>query len=455
MHNYWTQYRKTLLLALPIIIAQVGQMLVAWADNMMVGQLGKAPLAAASFANGLFVVAMVFAMGYTLGLTPLVSGARGRKNSRDVARWFKNGLLQHAGVALVAVALLMVLRVFMPYMGQPENVVALSGTYYMWLVASLFPLLMAFSFKQFFEGLSFTLPTMISSLISVAVNILFNWMFIHGNWGAPALGLEGAGVGTFLARIVFVICMVVICLRTPRIREALKYWYVVRIDAGIQRKLFRLSLPMAAQTTTEVLAFSGGTLMVGWINETQLAAHQIILTLVSTSYMVVSGLATATTIQVSSLAGENRLSEVRRLVWSNLHITLVMMTLFGSVFLAFQYELPDLFIKDGETEVIRVAAGLLLVAAIFQISDGVQVIFVSALRGLEDVRIPTLITTVSYLGVILVSGYIFAFPLGFETQGVWLGFLFGLTVASALLLWRFSKLSRRWEQPRPKLAVSS
>ncbi len=438
-HKHIPHYQSNLRLAIPVMLAQAGQMVVVLADNLMVGRLGAVPLAAASFANTIFIVGMVFGIGMVNGLTPLVGKAYGGNNKNDAAMWFKQSLYSFQVAGLFLSLVLWAISYFMPYMGQPQEVVTLAIPYYRILVFSMIPFILFFTFKQFAEGLGNTRIAMVITIAANALNIFLNYLWIFGKMGFPALGLLGAGYATLAARTLMPPVFIWAYLR---FRFFKPYHHLSNSEFSFRRswQLMKLGLPIGGQHLIEVLSFSLGSIMMGWLGANMLAAHQIVLSLASFTFMISSGLAATTTVKVSHFVGQNKPKALRVSTFASLHLVLLFMLGNGILFVVFRHLIPSIFIKNAE--VINIAAGLMIIAGAFQIFDGLQVVMLGALRGLQDVKRPFMMLMAAYFLLALPSGWFLAFYMKIGPMGIWGGYLIGLFSISSFLLFRFRWLTR-------------
>jgi multidrug resistance protein, MATE family len=432
--DYLPVYKKNLTLAVPVIFSQIGQVTVNLVDTMMVGHVGTTELAAASFAINVFHVGMLFGLGITLGLTPLVGHSFNRQNPGRVGSWLKNGVFVHFITSVLLCMIMSSVVFFMNRMGQREEVVKAAIPYYLIHVVSLIPMLLFFSFKQFFEGVGNTKIAMVITIIANLVNIGLNYILIYGKLGFPALGLNGAGTASLIARLIMPAIFFLIILKRPSLRIYFDSAQRAHLEIQKIKQMISIGLSIGMQMVIEVLAFSFGAIMLGWISKESLAGHQVAIGMVSMTYMISFGLASGTTIRVSHAFGDHDWIELKHTVFASLHIVIAFMSLMGILFVLLRNQLPLLFTSDPE--VIKVAAGLLIVGAFFQIFDGMQVVLLGALRGMADVRIPMFIAFFSYIIVSLPISYLLAFVFHFGYSGVWIGFVFGLTTAAFLFGFR-------------------
>ena len=441
--QYFPFYRRNLLLAYPVILSLLGQVSVALVDNAMVGRVGTVELAAASFANNVFMIGMIFGMGITFGLTPLTGQTFGKGDLRKATQWLKNGILTFQSAAFVLTLVMLGIYFLLPYMGQTEEVLDAARPYYLWLCASMIPFILFFTFKQFFEGIGNTRLAMTITLTANFVNILFNYLFIYGKFGFPELGLTGAGIGTFISRIVMPVMFLATIFRKSRYRRYLILAHHQEIRWIDIRKILKIGIPIALQLIVEMSAFSVGAIMMGWLGEVPLAAHQVAIGLASATYMISLGISSASTIRVSHQMGTRDFPAMRTAAYAAAHLALLFMSLMGLLFILFRHHLPLIFTSDRQ--VIELAANLLVVAAFFQVFDGLQVVMLGNLRGMADVKIPMVIAFLAYLGIGLPASWAFAFPLGAGAEGIWYGFLLGLGIAGILFFFRFRANLHRYK----------
>ena len=442
LKQYIPFYKRNLSIAIPIMLSQAGQVSVQLIDTIMVGHIGTTELAAAAFASSVFTIGFVFGMGFTFGITPLVGSAFGEDNVNKLRALLKNSLILNLFMSFIIAGVLYSVSFFMKYMGQPSDVLEQAIPYYRLLVYSMIPFLLFFTLKQYLEGLANTKIAMYITLFANLVNIIFNYLFIFGKFGFPEMGLNGAGIATLISRIIMPILIFTWFINHKNCSKFFKGINFKIIDFAAILKLFKYSLPIGLQIIIEVIAFSFGGIMMGWMGKIPLAAHQVALGLASFTFMIATGIGSATTIRVSFQLGAKQFKEMRLATFASLHIILAYMFLTAIIFFSLRNYLPLLFSKDPE--LIALASNLLLFAAIFQIVDGVQLVSISALRGLSDVKYPLYASAIIYGIISLGTSYIFAFTLNFGPQGIWIGFVTGLLLASILFIKRFNKLSKAY-----------
>lgn len=433
--DYLPFYKRNLHLALPLVLSQIGQVLVALVDNMMVGHVGTTELAASAFANNVFVIGMFFGMGITYGITPLVGKAFGENKIDLVINWLKNGILTHLIAAVFLSFLMFAIYFLLPFMGQTEDVLNASKPYYLLLCTSYIPFMLFFSVKQFFEGIGNTKIAMQITLSANVVNVILNYLLIFGKFGFPELGLVGAGIGTFVSRIVMPLMFIVYILKLPHYRKYFSHARNVVFQKARFVSVLRIGIPIGFQIIVEVITFSIGAVMMGWLGEIPLAAHQVAIGLAGFTYMISLGISQATTIRISHQMGENDYVSLRKAALASTHLVLFFMSIMALIFISAKSYLPLLFTSDND--VVIIASKLLIVAAIFQVFDGLQVIMLGTLRGMADVKVPMLLAFVSYLLIGLPTSYILAFLLNAGPQGIWFGYLVGLGSAGIFFYFRF------------------
>jgi MATE family multidrug resistance protein len=434
MSPYRTHLKETIKLAIPVAIGQLGHIMLGVTDSIMVGRVGAVPLAASSLVNSVMYLIVVFGLGMTLAITPLVSIARGKGQKDQCGVILRQSFLLNMVVTLVLLGGLLLLADQIKYLNQ-EEAVAVQATSYAKIIAfSIIPFMIFQVYRQFIEGLAFTKPAMYVTLAANLVNVLGNWVFIFGNLGMPAYGLDGAGYSTLITRSFMAAILMIYVSTAKRYKKYDPSFRFRNINWPVIRKLARVGVPTGFQYFFEIGAFSFSAIMIGWLGSVQLAAHQIALSMAAVSFMVALGISAAGTIRVGYAYGRRNINDVRRTGFLTTVFTSSVMACFGVIFILFRDQLPFIFTNDPA--VVQIAVPLLIVAALFQISDGAQAAGLGILRGITDVRLPMIITFVAYWVIALPIGYFLGFVLEMEVVGVWVGLLAGLTAAAAMLnLW--------------------
>lgn len=429
------EIRPTLALALPIMAGMVGQMLMGLADTIMVGRVGVVPLAASSFVNAVAHLSLVFGIGLLSSISVLTSQAFGARRPEEAGEVLRHGLVMSAGMGLLAVISMVALYPFLDRLGQPPEVVAAARPFLLLFGASMLPGLVAHGCKQFSDALKHPwVPTFIM-LGCVLLNVLLNWILIYGNWGAPALGLAGAGWATLIARVVMMVVVLTYVLRAPALRAFHPVRWRVALSWQRFRQLLVLGWPVGMQHFFEVSAFAFAAIMMGWISADAIAAHQIAISCAALTFMFAMGIGAAASIRVGHAYGAGQFVRMRRIGFGAVGLAAGIMAAFGVIFALAGKPIAQLFIESPT--VVHLTAQLLIVAAVFQIADGVQVTAISALRGLGDVRAPAVIAVVAYWVLALPIGSVLAFGAHLGVVGMWIGLATGLGVAAAGLAWRF------------------
>lgn len=447
------QVKTTFLLAYPVMLSQLGQVSVGVADSMMVGRLGALELAASSLANSIFFVIFMFGIGISMGLTPLVSKAYGKGKTNQISRLFSNSLLINFFASLLMLGLVLLFSRNLNFLNQPEEVEALALPFLLIITASLVPLMLFQTFKQFVEGLSQTKQAMFITIAANLVNVFLNWLLIWGNWGFPELGFLGAAWATLISRVLMVVLMATYVLTSKRYRNFEIQILRFKPNWTLCKRILKIGIPTGFQFIFEVSAFSAAAIMMGWIGVNALAGHQIALNLASISYMMATGLATAGMIRVSHYIGKEDYKGMREAGMVAFGMVAAFMFVCALLFFVLRFSLPMLYIDDPQ--VISLAASLLVLAGLFQLSDGIQVVGLGVLRGLEDVKVPTIVTFLAYWGLGLPLGYFLAFTMGFAEKGIWIGLLVGLTLTAGMLLYRFDRLSKRKTKSKTGMPTTS
>ena len=420
--------------------AQVGQITVNVVDNLMVGVLGAAALAAISVSIAIFIIFYVVGMGISYALPPLISHADGSDQHKEIKRYFKHSLIINVSYAVFAILSIEAIIPFLENLGQDPDVVVLAIPYLRLAAWSMLPMMLFQTFRCYADGLSETMPSMIAMLIGNVANVLLNYVLIFGKFGVEARGVEGAALGTLISRILMCVLIVVILYNWKDIWKHLYFINFRRYHKNLFKKVLSLGIPTSLQMFFEVSAFAGCALIMGSISKEAQAAHQIAINLAAITFLTCTGLSMASTIRVGRRLGQGRILMARHAGLSAIIQAVLLMFCTAIVFVLLRDFLPTLYIKDGN--VIAIASTLLIMAAIFQIPDGVQVTALGALRGIQDVNIPSAITFFAYWMIGLPISYLTAFYSNLGPIGVWLGLVVGLSVSGSLLTWRFYNKTR-------------
>ena len=437
-----TEASKTIKLALPIIIGELAQMALHIIDTAMVGAISYKQLAAAALVVNAMNIPFVLGIGMTISVSQMVSMAHGRRDGQLVSHYFFNGFILCAITAIIISLSLVFGKNILQHLGQDPEVVVLALPFMQLMGLSIIPMLLFMTLKQFTDGLEFTKTAMLISLAGMPVNILLNWLLIYGNWGFPRLELIGAGYSTLITRSIMFIILGLIILKHATFR---KYIAVSRSQWKLRKKtlneLLHIGIPSSLQIGMEAGAFAVSGIMIGTISAVAQASHQIALSCASLTFKVSMGLAQAGSIRVSNAFGRSDWPRISTIGKSTLVVALLYGIFCAIGFSLFRHQLPTLFNKNES--VLQLAGLLLLFAAVFQISDSTQAIIAGLLRGIKDVKFPTLLIAIAYWVIGLPLGYLMAFHFKMGASGIWLGLITGLTLASVFLISRFLKMSKK------------
>jgi len=423
------------------MIGHLGHVLVGLADNIMVGRLGAAPLAAVSLGNSFVFIAFSLGIGFSLAITPLIAEADGEGDIDKGKKLFQHGLILCAILGLTMFFLLIVAGPIMRHMDQPVEVVELAMPYLSIVAFSMIPLMIFQAYKQFTDGMSSTKYGMNATVLANIVNVVLNFVLIYGFWIFPRLELVGAAYGTLISRVVMMVFMIWILNTRKKFKPFFVWLKINEIRKDIFAKIISLGFPTAMQMLFEVGVFTAAIWLAGSMGTIDQAANQIALNLSSMTFMIAVGLGVTATIRVGNQKGLKNFTELRRISISIFLQVVIIECFFALAFILLKDVLPIVYI-DNET-VINTAASLILIAGFFQLSDGFQVVVLGALRGLQDVKIPTFITFIAYWIVGFPISFVLGKVLGYGSQGIWVGLLVGLTVSAVLLYLRFNYLTNK------------
>lgn len=454
--SYREHYIKTILLALPVCLSNMGYMLVGIVDAKMVGMIepgqfgytGTEAQAAVALANSFYAIVLVMGIGISYGITPLVAAADASGDNVTKARVLKNGFYINLISNFLLFGVLFFISPVLALFGQEAKVVELAIPFMNVMIFGMVPLSIFFTFKQFAEGLSLTVVTMIATLIGNGLNILLNWVLIFGHWGFEPMGLQGSCWASFVARIFMALMLFAYIRWNERFRVYWEEMKKIKLNWGISKKIIDLGFATGLQWVFEVAAFTLAVIWMGQLGKDEQAAHLIAISVAAFTYMFASGFSAGTSIRVGNYFGLKDIAQVRRAAFAGLHVTIACMAVFALCFLVLSGFLADSFSRDAR--VVDIAASLIVIAAFFQVFDGMQVLALGALRGIEDTKIPTTITLISYWGLGIPCCYLLGFTFHLGAQGIWWGLSIGLFAAAVLLLLRFNYVSERINFKQPK-----
>tara|TARA_B000000460_G_scaffold65455_1_gene44709 strand:- start:7038 stop:8432 length:1395 start_codon:yes stop_codon:yes gene_type:complete len=448
LSDYTKEFRKNLNIAYPVMLGQLGHVLVGLADNLMVGRLGAAPLAAVSLGNSLVFIALSLGIGFSFAITPLIAEADGSGDIEKGRSYFHHGIILCGINGILLFLLLLLAKPLLYYLDQPPEVVEYAMPYLEIVAFSMLPLMIFQAYKQFADGLSQTKYSMYATILANVVNVLFNYLLIYGIWVFPELGLEGAAIGTLISRFFMLWFVWEILRRKSKFKPYFVWSKKELFNIDIFKKILNLGLPTALKMLFEVAIFTATVFLAGLLGTNQQAANQIALNLASMTFMIAVGLGVTATIRVGNQKGLHHYKELRRIAMSVFLLVFIIEAVFAVGFILLKDWLPTFYIDNAE--VVLLSSQLLIVAALFQLSDGMQVVILGALRGLQDVKVPTAICFVAYWMIGFPVSWYFGKAENMGSMGIWMGLLAGLTASALMLYFRFNYLSHKLIANKPK-----
>ncbi|WP_164112860.1 MULTISPECIES: MATE family efflux transporter [Sphingobacterium] len=436
-------YLSTMALAGPVVISQLGHTFVQTADTMIVGHFaGTISLAAVSLTHSVFMVVLVIGLGIAYGLTPLIAQENGKSNKEECAKLLSNSFWINiiSGILLFCVVYFGSMFA-MQHADQDPAVVKEAKPYLLLLSLSILPLMTFNTFKQFAEGLGFTKQAMQVTIWGNILNVVLAIILVKGMFGIPPMGIRGVGIATLIDRVLMMLVMMIYVLRSKHFKSYTTHFKLFSIRKKRILSILKIGTPVALQYVFEIGAFAGASLIAGKIGALEQASHQVAITLASMTYMMASGIAAASTIKVGNSFGNRKYGRLHKFAKVSYHLVLLFMICTAALFAIFNHQLPYLISKD--TAVIHLAAQLLLIAGLFQLFDGTQVVGLGILRGMGDVNIPTVITFIAYWVVGIPTGYVMGINFQWGIQGVWYGLTLGLLTSSILLNTRYRYITKQ------------
>ncbi len=441
LRQYTSEFKTNIRLATPVVMGSLGHVLVGLADDIMVGVLGPVELAATSLGNSLVFIAISIGLGFSFALTPLIAEADGEKDIQKGRAIFQHGMILNTSLGLAMFVVLLFAEPVLHHLKQPPEVVALAIPYFKIVALSMIPLMIFQGLKQFADGASETKHAMKATIFANVINVFINYLLIYGIWIFPRLELVGAATGTLVSRIGMVLIMYFLMRKV----SVFDPFFILLKKAELKWKTFvkiiNLGFPTALQMLFEVGVFVAAVMLAGVLGAYSQAANQIAMKLASTTFMIAIGIGVATTVRIGNQKGKGDYINLRRIAFSNYLLIIIIMFVFMLLFYAFHNVLPYAFTQ--EKEVIEMAATLLIVAALFQLSDGLQAVILASLRGLQDVWMPSLLTFIAYWVIGFPVSYYLGLHTEFKTLGIWIGLSLGLTTSAILLFLRFNYKTKK------------
>lgn len=428
------------------MLTQVGQVSVNLFDNIIVGKLlGAQALASVSLGNAVFFSIFVFALGFSLAIPPLVSEAHSRNDHNTINSVFRHGFIINMGIGLILMIIMLAAMPLLYHMDQPQEIIPDTISFLGIMTLSIVPFMAFQTLREFSEGLSFTIGVTKATIIANIINIVLNYVFIKGLFGFPPMGVKGSAIASLIARIFMMIFLYYVLLKQPGTRRYIKHFSLklAGFSKVMFQKMLKIGFPTALQMFFEVTAFAGAAFICGLISAHDIASHQIALSMASFTFNLSIGFSVASTVMIGRRSGERDFVGLKKVGINNLKIVFIFMAFCGLFFIIGRNILPTFFTQKEDVDVIVLASKLLIIAALFQLSDGVQVVALGILRGIQDVKIPSMITFVAYWIITIPLGYYLCVTLRMGAWGMWIALGLGLTISAILLVMRFLKLSQR------------
>ena len=441
LQKYREDYSATIKIGVPIVLGQLGIVVVGLVDNIMVGHFSTSDLAAASFVNSVFNIPILFGMGFSYGLTPLVGQFFGRGDKFRVGGLLRNSLLANFMIGLFLSVAMGIMYLNVHRMGQPEELLPLIRPYFLLQLTSLVFVMMFNSFKQFADGITDTKTSMWIMLSANLLNIIGNSLLIYGVWGLPALGLTGAGISTLTSRIFMFVAFAILFFRKQSYRRYLVGYHRTTYNTGDLKVLNRMGMMVGLQMGMETALFSISGVMIGWLGTVPLAAHQVVASISTLGFMLYYGVGSAVSIRVSNFFGRGDIAGVRRATLAGTHL-LGLLAISVSVFFLLVREHIGWLYTSSE-EVVNLVAVLMVILVFYQFGDSLQIIFANALRGVADVTSMAVISFIGYFVIALPVSCICGFVLDWGIEGIWVGYPVGLTLTGGMMCWRFYHFLRK------------
>lgn len=428
------------------MLTQVGQVSVNLFDNIIVGKLlGAQALASVSLGNAMFFSIFVFALGFSFAIPPLVSEAHSQQKHDTINSVFRHGFVINMTVGLILMIVLLSVLPLLYHMDQPKEIIPDTIGFLSIMTLSIIPFMAFQTLREVSEGLSYTIGVTKATIIANVINVVLNYVFIKGMFGFPPMGVKGSALASLIARIFMVVFLYYVLLKQKETRKYIKDFSlkIVGFSKEMFSKMLKIGFPTALQMFFEVTAFAGAAFICGLISANDIASHQIALSMASFTFNLCIGFSVASTVMIGRRSGEQDFVGLKKVGINNIKIVFIFMVLCGLFFIFGRHILPTFFTKKEDVEVIQLASKLLIIAALFQLSDGIQVVALGCLRGIQDVKIPSIITFIAYWIITIPLGYLLCVTLEMGAFGMWIALGLGLTISAVLLVVRFLQLSQK------------
>lgn len=438
--------KRTLTLAAPVMLTQLGQVSVNLFDNIIVGKLlGSDALASVSLGNGVFFSVFIFGLGMSLAIPPLVSEANSQNDTNKIDSIFRHGFVINMAVGFLLMLLLLAGMPLLNHMNQPPEIIPDTITYLTIMAFSILPFMAFQTLREVSEGLSYTIGVTKATIIANIINIILNYILIQGLFGFPKMGVAGSAWATFIARVFMVVFLFFVMRKEAKTREHLQNFSLKLslFSKALFNKMIKIGIPTSLQMFFEVTAFAAAAFICGLVSAKDISSHQIALSMASFTFNLCIGLGVASTVLIGNKMGERNFVELRKVGVNNIKIVFLGMIGAGLIFIVARNILPTFFTDSSDVHVIELASQLLIIAALFQLSDGIQVVTLGCLRGIQDVKIPSVITFIAYWIITIPLGYYLCYIQGMGAIGMWIGLGIGLSISAILLVKRFHDLTKR------------
>lgn len=440
-YNFRKEAGLTLKIGLPVIIAQLLQMSMNFVDTVMAGNLSAEDLAAVAVGGAVFVPFMMFMAGILMAVTPVVAQLVGARNFKEIGINARQALWLSQILAIPVFFLIRNLEFVMHFIDVTPEIIPIAQGYLGAISWGVFPVSGYMALRFFNEGMSVTRPGMYFALIGVFVNIIGNYALMYGAFGFPELGAVGCGYASSLVGVVMFLGMLIFTMKHPPYNRFEIFSSFKKPDWPYLKELLRVGVPIGLSSTMEVTMFAVVSLLMGSLSTIAVAGHQVAINFAAMTFMVPFGLSTAITTRVGNAIGKSKVTEARHRGYVGITLATFFMSLTAIIIYLFPDVISSIYTQDSAVQ--EVAISLLYMAAIFQISDGLQVSSYGALRGLKDTKIPMIVNFIAYWVVGLPLGYYLGISRNIGPQGLWMGLIAGLTIAAILHNIRFYKLTSR------------